>query len=110
MDIDWTLVTPPAPAVVPDLSRSQFEWLMATQTPQGRYLGDIMDSIVESLKPIEPELYRLLVSRRAGVVFNFAETMALVTQFAAPLAVAYPDEDFSEAAILAVWEGALAQP
>lgn len=109
MDIDWNQAAPPAPDQVPDLGRAQFEWLMATQTPQGRYLGDIMNAIVDALKPVDPELYRLLVSRRAGIVFNFAETMALVTQFGAQLAAAYPDEDFSEAAILAVWNGALAQ-
>lgn len=109
MSIDWSQKETPVGPQVPDLRRSQFEWVMTTKTAQGNYLEDILSTVLEALKPTEPAYYRALKSRIAGQVFSFSDTMAMIELFRPYLEALYPAEVVTDETILAIWNEALEQ-
>jgi hypothetical protein len=100
------------PAGPPDLSYAQFQVALASQSPEGTFLEDVIDSVLDALKngvgevPADPATYRMLRGLLARQRFAFADVMALIGQLAPLLAALWPEEDFSEEAVLAVWQAA----
>lgn len=109
MNIDWSMAGVPEAAGVPDLRRTQFEWLLGTQTPQGRYMEDVIEAVVAAARAGDPEVYRMLKSKLAAQRFVFADVMALLVLFGPQIAALFPDEEITEAAVLALWQEALGQ-
>lgn len=120
MVIDWNQMVIPAapdPDPVPNLSRWQFEWLIATRTAAGNYLEDVLETVLGALKvgipgtevPANPEGYRLLKSRLAGETFVFADTVEMVQTFTPYLEALFPGEEITGPVLRAIWDEALAQ-
>jgi hypothetical protein len=100
------------PAGPPDLTYAQFQVALASQSPEGTFLEDVIDSVLDALKngvgeiPADPATYRTLRGLLARQRFAFADVMALIGQLTALLTALWPEEDFSEEAVLAVWQAA----
>ena len=109
MSIDWSQKETPVGPQVPDLRRLQFEWVMTTKTAQGNYLEDILNTVLEALKPTEPAYYREIKSRVAGQGFSYVDTMAMIELFRPYITALYPAETVTAEAILAIWNEALEQ-
>ena len=103
------LVTPEPRGGVPNLNRAQFEYLVATRTVGGVYLADMIERVLQELKPLDPERYRMLRAKLAGNSFKFVETVAMIQSFRPILQRVFPGETLSEASILGHWNAALEQ-
>lgn len=95
---EWVYTAPPPPPPA-DLSRAQFEWLLAFTG-----LGDVWDALQSTLKDTDRATYAAIKMERQRTLYRLSVTLAEVAKMRPLAAQIAPDVDLSDAAILAAWE------
>lgn len=91
-----------AQASTADLTKPQFEWLLAYTG-----LDDVWDALEVSLKVIDRPTYATLKLQRNQTNFRLPVTLKFISDLSDQIALVAPDTDLSEPTIRAAWAQAL---
>lgn len=93
-----------AQASTADLTKPQFEWLLAFTS-----LDEVWDALEDSLKVTDRPTYATVKLQRNQTNFRLPVTLKFISDLSDQIALVAPDADLSEPTIRAAWAQARAR-